>query len=129
MNKKLKLNLKFTLEDLINQFTLHEISKNELGTPVEQISDKILDENGELKLNKIEKYVEKYINVKIHESVTKKNWTDKQWIVDDMDYNFDLSWDIKVKSIKKRDIKKSNTEKSKSTFEKILTYFGLSYNS
>ena len=91
MNKKLKLNLKFTLEDLINQFTLHEISKNELGTPVEQISDKILDENGELKLNKIEKYVEKYINVKIHESVTKKNWTDKQWIVDDMDYNFDLS--------------------------------------
>jgi hypothetical protein len=80
------LNLKFNFDDLIEYF-----KGDELG-----IKQNLLDENENIKMDKIEEFVNAYVNQKI------KDEFGNDYSLDVMDDTMNISWDIKVESIKKR---------------------------
>jgi hypothetical protein len=79
------LNLKFNFEDLMGDFEKNTVA----------IEREFLDENKSLKMDVIEKYVKEYVNRKI------KDKFGKDFSLDVMDDTMNISWDIKVESIKK----------------------------
>ena len=95
-----ELNLNFSLEDLIQYFTLHRCILNDDGSKTEIILPELLDDNNFFKMDVFEKYAEKYINQNIKDSID--SWTDKDYIVDNMDKEINISWNVKVKSIKSK---------------------------
>ena len=84
------LNLKFDFDELINNF-----NGDELG-----IKQKLLDENENLQMDKLEQFVKVYVNQKIKEKFG------NEYSLDVMDDTINISWDIKVDSIKKTQIEK-----------------------
>ena len=79
------LNLKFTFDDLMEHF-----KKTEKG-----IKTEFLDKQNTLKLDVLDKYVKEYINQKVQ-----KQFGD-DFSSDVTDDTMNISWDIKVESIKK----------------------------
>ena len=79
------LNLNFTFDDLMEDF-----KKSTLG-----VKKEFLDENNSLKFDLIDKYVEEYVNKRIRE----KYGID--CCLDVMDNTLNISWNIKVETIKK----------------------------
>ena len=79
------LNLKFDFDELMEHF-----KGDELG-----IKQNLLDENGNIKMDKLEQFVEAYVNQKIRDKFG------KEYSLDVMDDIMNISWDIKVDSIKK----------------------------
>jgi len=100
------LNLKFDFDDLAK---FH-------GADEEGIKEKLLDENGHIKMDVLEELVEVYVNSHI---------TDKfgrDFSLDVMDDTMNISWDIDVKSIKEKHIeswwnKKKSSQLKQKTFE------------
>tara|TARA_Y100000310_G_scaffold202897_1_gene203136 strand:+ start:538 stop:858 length:321 start_codon:yes stop_codon:yes gene_type:complete len=82
------LHLKFDFDELIDYF-----KGNELG-----IKQNLLDENENIKMDKLDLFVQKYINDKI-----KEKYGD-DFSLDTMDDIMNISWDINVESIKKKHI-------------------------
>ena len=78
------LNLNFNFNDLMESF-----KKTTQG-----VKDEFLDENNTLKLNIIDNYVKEYVNKKIREKYG------ENYSLDLMDDTMNISWDIKVESIK-----------------------------
>ena len=79
------LNLKFDFNDLMENF-----KKTTQG-----VKDEFLNEDNTLKLDVVDTYVEEYVNQKI------KDKFGKDFSLDVMDDTMNISWDIKVESIKK----------------------------
>jgi len=79
------LNLNFTFDDLMNHF-----KKSAKG-----IKNEFLDDNDGLKLDLVEKYVKEYVNQKIQQKFG------DEFRLDVMDDTMNISWDVKVESIKK----------------------------
>tara|TARA_A100001011_G_C13895389_1_gene668747 strand:+ start:348 stop:662 length:315 start_codon:yes stop_codon:yes gene_type:complete len=79
------LNLKFNFNELMSHF-----KGDELG-----IKQNLLDENENLKMDKLEQFVEAYVNQKIQEKYG------KDYSLDTMDDTMNISWDINIGSIKK----------------------------
>ena len=84
------LNLKFDFDDLAKHFKADE----------EGIKEKLLDENGHIKMDFLEELVEVYVNTHI------KDKFGEDFSLDVMDDTMNISWDIKVDSIKKTHIEK-----------------------
>jgi hypothetical protein len=84
------LNLKFDFDDLMEHF-----KGDELG-----IKQNLLDENQNIKMDKLEQFVEAYVNQKI------KDKFGEEFFLDVMDNAMNISWDIKVESIKSKHIEK-----------------------
>ena len=85
---KVDLNLKFDFDELMNHF-----DADELG-----IEQNLLDENKTIKMDKLEQFVEAYVNQKI-----KEKYGD-DYSLDVMDETMNISWNINVESIKKTHI-------------------------
>ena len=79
------LNLKFDFDELIEHF-----NGDEAG-----IKSNLLDENKNIDMTKLEKWVEGYVNQKI------KDKFGDDYSLDVMDDTMNISWDIKVETIKK----------------------------
>ena len=84
----LDFNLKFDFDELAK---FH--NANEAG-----IKDKLLDDDGFIKMNVLEELVDMYVNFKIKEKFG------KDFSLDCMDDTMNISWDIDIESIKKRHI-------------------------
>tara|TARA_Y100000034_G_C6622613_1_gene271468 strand:- start:81 stop:479 length:399 start_codon:yes stop_codon:yes gene_type:complete len=84
------LNLKFDFDKLAE---FHEADE-------EGIKEKLLDENENIKMDVLEHLVKIYVNQKI------KDKFGREFSLDVMDDTMDISWDIKVKSIKKKHMEK-----------------------
>ena len=102
------LNLKFDFVDLAEFY----------GADEEGIKEKLLDEKGHIKMDFLEELVEIYVNKHI------KDKFGKEFSMDVMDDTMNISWDIKVKSIKEKHIetwwnKRQEIEKSKAEEEKL----------
>ena len=82
------LNLKFDFNDLMESFK----------KTTENIKKEFLDEDESLKMDLIEKYVEKYVDDKV-----KEKYGDN-FSLDVMDDMLNISWNIDIKSIKKRHV-------------------------
>ena len=82
------LHLKFDFDELMNYF-----NADELG-----IKQNLLDENENIKMDKLEQYVEAYVNQKI------KDKFGDDYLLDVMDDTMNISWDVKVESIKQKHI-------------------------
>ena len=80
------LNLNFTFDDLMEQFE----------KTLEGIKGEFLNDAGTLKLDVVEKYVKEFVNQKI------KDKFGEDFSLDVMDDTINLSWDIKVESIKQK---------------------------
>ena len=80
------LHLKFDFNDLMSYF-----KGDELG-----IKQNLLDENQNLKMDKLSLFVEKYVNDKI-----KEKYGD-DFSLDVMDDTMNISWNIDTKSIQKK---------------------------
>ena len=80
------LNLKFDFDELCK---FH-------GADEEGIKSKLLDKNGFLKMDFLEELVETYVNAHI------KDKFGKSFSLDVMDDTMNITWDIKVKSIKEK---------------------------
>ena len=78
-------NLNFTFDDLMEQF-----KKTSKG-----IKDEFIDDTDTLKLDVVEEYVEEYVNQKIREKYG------NDYSLDVMDETINISWDIKIGSVKK----------------------------
>jgi hypothetical protein len=79
------LNLKFDFDDLMEHF-----KGDELG-----IKQNLLDENENIKMDKLNQFVNAYVNQKIKEKFG------DEYLLDVMEDTLNISWDIKVNSIKK----------------------------
>ena len=79
-------NLKFDFNDLMKHF-----KGDELG-----IKQNLLDEDENIKMDKLDEYVRVYINDKIKDTFGKEN------SLDSMDDTMNISWDIKVETIKRK---------------------------
>ena len=79
------LNLKFDFDELIEHF-----NGDEAG-----IKSNLLDENKNIDMTKLEKWVEGYVNQKI------KDKFGDDYSLDVMDDTMNIFWDIKVETIKK----------------------------
>ena len=79
------LNLNFTFDDLMEYF-----KKTDHG-----IKEEFIDENNNLKLEIVDIYVEDYVNKKIREKYG------EDYSLDVMTDTMNISWDIKIDSIKK----------------------------
>ena len=79
------LNLKFDFDKLAE---FHEADE-------EGIKEKLLDEKGHIKMDFLEELVEVYVNKHI------KDKFGKEFSLDVIDDTMNISWDIKVESIKK----------------------------
>ena len=102
------LNLKFDFDDLMEFF-----KKTTKG-----VKDEFIDKNDTLKLDVVEKYVKDYVNQKV------KDKFGEDYSLDVMNDIMNISWDIKVKSIKEKHIetwwnKRQEIEKSKAEEEKL----------
>ena len=98
------LNLKFDFNDLMEFFK----------KTTENIKKEFLDEDESLKMDLIEKYVEKYVDDKV-----KEKYGDN-FSLDVMDDAINISWDIKVNSIKERHIESWwNKDQEKLNIEKL----------
>ena len=82
------LNLKFDFDDLAK---FH-------GADEEGIKETLLDENGHIKMDVLEELVEVYVNAHVTDKFG------KDFSLDTMDDTMNISWDIKVKSIKEKHI-------------------------
>ena len=82
------LHLKFDFDDLIEYF-----KGDELG-----IKQNLLDENENIKMDKLDEFVQVYVVDKI-----KEKYGD-DFSLDVMDDTMNISWDIKVESIKEKHI-------------------------
>ena len=83
--KDIGLNLNFDFNELMEYF---KKTQND-------VKDEFLDENNTLKLEIVDKYVKEYVNKKIREKYG------NNYSLDVMDDRMDISWDIKIESIKK----------------------------
>ena len=92
------LNLKFDFNDLAKHFKADE----------EGIKEKLLDENGHIKMDVLEELVEVYVNAHVTDKFG------KDFSLDTMDNTMNISWDIKVKSIKEKNIESWWDEKNSS---------------
>ena len=81
-------NLKFDFDDIVKHF-----KGDELG-----IQQNLLDENDNIKMDKLSEFVKVYVNDKIKEKFG------KTFSLDTMDDTMNISWDIKVESIKQKHI-------------------------
>ena len=79
------LNLKFDFNDLMENF-----KKTTQG-----VKDEFLNEDNTLKLDVVDTYVKEYINQKIRKKYG------ESYSLDVIDDTMNISWDIKVESIKK----------------------------
>ena len=92
------LNLKFDFNDLMENF-----KKTTQG-----VKDEFLNEDNTLKLDVVDTYVKEYINQKIRKKYG------ENYSLDVIDDTMNISWDIKVESIKKHHEEKWwNKEKPK----------------
>ncbi|MBC8428064.1 MAG: hypothetical protein H8D94_01185 [Candidatus Pelagibacter sp.] len=82
------LDLKFDFDELIKYF-----DGDELG-----IKQNLLDENENIKMDKLDEFVQRYVNDKIKEKFG------DEFYLDVMDDTLNMSWDIKVESIKEKHI-------------------------
>jgi len=82
------LHLKFDFDELVEYF-----NGDELG-----IKQNLLDENKYIRMDELDKFVQKYVNDKIKEKYG------KDFSLDVIDDTMDISWDIKVESIKEKHI-------------------------
>ena len=82
------LHLKFDFDELIKYF-----DGDELG-----IKQNLLDENENIKMDKLDEFVQRYVNDKIKEKFG------DEFYLDVMDDTLNMSWDIKVESIKEKHI-------------------------
>ena len=80
------LNLKFDFNDLAKHFKADE----------EGIKEKLLDENGHIKMDFLEELIEVYVDAHI------KNKFGSDFSLHTMDDTMNISWDINVESIKKK---------------------------
>tara|TARA_R100001594_G_scaffold13053_1_gene28443 strand:+ start:916 stop:1320 length:405 start_codon:yes stop_codon:yes gene_type:complete len=80
--------------DLNLKFDFNELAQFH-GADEKGIKEKLLDENGHIKMDFLEELVEVYVNTKI------KQKFGKDYSLDVMDDTIDISWDVKVESIKK----------------------------
>ena len=83
--------------DLNLKFDFDELAKFH-GAGEEGIKEKLLDEKGHIKMDFLEKLVEAYVNTHI------KDKFGKEFSLDVMDDTINISWDIKVESVKKKHI-------------------------
>ena len=101
------LHLKFDFDDLMEYFKADE----------EGIKQNLLDKNENIKMDKLDLFVQKYINDKI-----KEKYGD-DFSLDTMDDIMNISWDIKVKSIKEKNIESWWDDKNSSkqlTLEEMI---------
>ena len=98
-------NLKFDFNDLMKHF-----KGDELG-----IKQNLLDEDENIKMDKLDKFVQQYVTDKIKEKYG------KEFSLDIMDETMNISWDINVNSIKSKHTEQwwDKEKSSKSTFKKI----------
>ena len=100
-------NLKFDFNELMNSF-----KKDSQG-----IKDEFINEDNQLKFDIVEKYVKEYVNQKI------KDKFGEDFSLDVMDDTMNISWDIKVKSIKEKNIESWWDDKNSSkqlTLEEMI---------
>ena len=83
--------------DLHLKFDFNELAKFHRADE-EGIKEKLLDENGHIKMDFLEELVEIYVNAHI------KDKFGEEFSLDVMDDTINISWDIDVKSIKKKHI-------------------------
>ena len=88
--ENIDLNLKFDFNDLMKHF-----KADSLG-----IKKNLLDENKNIKMDKLEQFVEAYVNQKIKEKYG------EDYSLDVMDDTMNISWDINIKSVKQKHILK-----------------------
>ena len=83
--KDVDFNIEFSFDELMDDF-----KKTILG-----VKNEFFDENETLKLDIIDKYVKEYVNRRIREKFG------EDFSLDTMDDTLNLSWNIKVETIKK----------------------------
>jgi len=98
--ENIDLNLKFDFEQLMNFiFERKFVGKHETEDSV--VKETFFDENNLLQMDKIELAVNRYVNQKIKEEFG------NDYSLDVMDDTMNISWDIKVETIKKHIKEKS----------------------
>tara|TARA_R100000008_G_C3566211_1_gene159285 strand:+ start:608 stop:1036 length:429 start_codon:yes stop_codon:yes gene_type:complete len=110
------LELKFNFEDIMDFY-----KKN-----IEAIKDEFFDENGVLQMDTLEEYVEGYVNEKVKEKFG------DEFYLDVMDDTMNISWNVKVDSIKKKHVEewwdKENLKDKNLKDEKPITLTDLENN-
>ena len=91
-----EINLNFDINDIINTYTLHHTKINGIFSRNENINRELFDDGDNLKMDVVNKYVNKYIN----DWVIKRQYG-KNYSVEDMDIGMNMTWDVKLKIIKK----------------------------
>ena len=81
--------------DLNLKFDFNELAKWH-GADEEGIQEKLLDENGFIKMDFLNELVETYVNAHI------KNKFGNEFSLEFMDDTMDISWNIDVKAVKQR---------------------------
>jgi hypothetical protein len=87
--ENIDLDLKFNFDDLTEHFEADE-------TGIEKV---LLDDNKNLKMDKLDEFVQAYINNKI------KTKFGEEYFLDSADEQMNISWNVKINSIKKKNIK------------------------
>jgi len=103
--KEIGRNIFYEDVDLNLNFDFDELAKFH-GADEEGIKAVLLDENENIKMDVLEELVEVYVNAHI------KNKFGQDFSLDVMDDKMDISWDIKVKSIKEKHVQKWWDEKN-----------------
>ncbi len=80
------LNLNFTFEDLMEDF----------DKTSEGVKEEFLDDDNNIKFKIVDKYVKEYVNKRIRKKYG------KNYSLDVMDDVMNISWDIKVKTVKRK---------------------------
>ena len=91
-----EINLNFDINDIINTYTLHHTKINGIFSRNEIINRELFDDGDNLKMDVVNKYVNKYIN----DWVIKRQYG-KNYSVEDIDIGMNITWDVKLKIIKK----------------------------
>jgi len=90
-----EIKLNFDINDIINTYTLHHTKINGMFSRYEQINKELFDDSDNLKMDVVNKYVDKYIN----DWVLKKQYGEN-YSLEDIDIGMNITWDVNLKVFK-----------------------------
>tara|TARA_R100001079_G_C4424568_1_gene141285 strand:- start:57 stop:467 length:411 start_codon:yes stop_codon:yes gene_type:complete len=90
-----EIKLNFDINDIINTYTLHHTKINGMFSRYEQINKELFDDSDNLKMDVVNKYVDKYIN----DWVLKKQYGEN-YSLEDIDIGMNITWDVNLKVLK-----------------------------
>tara|TARA_B100000424_G_scaffold267902_1_gene261629 strand:+ start:770 stop:1192 length:423 start_codon:yes stop_codon:yes gene_type:complete len=93
---KKDINLNFDISDIINTYTLHHTEVTNTFLREEKINRELFDNDDNLKMDLVNDYVNKYLNDWIIKREYGKNYS-----IEDMDIDMDITWNVNIKSLKK----------------------------